>query len=298
MHATSGTTLGLSCLLGLGLAAGTWLMLDLAIFSRSRRLGDRVATQLGGTGTGPRAPGKRAPVPWWPMGTERARRLQTKLTAAGRVPDPLRHRSTTVLLCTLTGLVTASVFTLAAAQGTLQPLPAVIVLVCAVAGTAAYRQASLTRAVTRRRRRMTAQFPLLAELLALGVAAGESVGPALTRAAEEVGGELGDTVRSALARSAAGVPLSTCLRDLAAQARVPPLHECVDAIVVAGERGTPLATVLRDQAADAREASRRDLLEAGGKAELTMMAPVVFGLLPVSVLFAVFPSLDLLSLSL
>ena len=45
---------------------------------------------------------------------------------------------------------------------------------------------------------------------------------------------------------------------------------------MAVERGTPLAEVLRAQAADVREMSKRALLEAGGKKEISMMLPVVF----------------------
>jgi tight adherence protein C len=99
-------------------------------------------------------------------------------------------------------------------------------------------------------------------------------------------------------RSETGVPLSTALRELATRARINALDDCVEAILIAGERGTPLAPLLRDQATDARELERRNLLEAGGKAEIRMMVPVVFGILPLSVLFAIFPSIDLLSLSL
>ena len=58
-----------------------------------------------------------------------------------------------------------------------------------------------------------------------------------------------------------------------------------------GERGTPLAEVLRAQAVDVREVSKRALLEAGGRKEISMMVPVVFLILPVTVLFALFPGL-------
>lgn len=62
------------------------------------------------------------------------------------------------------------------------------------------------------------------------------------------------------------------------------------------ERGTPLADVLRAQAQDVREAARRALMEAGGRKEVAMMVPVVFLILPVTVVFAVFPSIAVLSL--
>ena len=60
------------------------------------------------------------------------------------------------------------------------------------------------------------------------------------------------------------------------------------------QRGTPLAEVLRAQAQDVREEGRRALMEAGGRKEIAMMVPVVFLILPVTVLFAVFPGLHLL----
>ncbi|HEY5199355.1 MAG TPA: type II secretion system F family protein, partial [Acidothermaceae bacterium] len=63
----------------------------------------------------------------------------------------------------------------------------------------------------------------------------------------------------------------------------------VDGVAVAVERGTPLADVLRAQAVDVREASKRALLESGGKKEVAMMVPVVFFILPVTMLFALFP---------
>ena len=47
--------------------------------------------------------------------------------------------------------------------------------------------------------------------------------------------------------------------------------------------------MLRAQAVDVREAGRRALMEAGGRKEIAMMVPVVFLVLPVTVLFALFP---------
>ncbi len=60
---------------------------------------------------------------------------------------------------------------------------------------------------------------------------------------------------------------------------------------MAVERGTPLAEVLRAQAQDVRETGRRALMESGGRKEVLMMVPVVFLILPVTVVFAVFPSI-------
>jgi tight adherence protein C len=79
------------------------------------------------------------------------------------------------------------------------------------------------------------------------------------------------------------------LDGLSARTGLPALARFVDGVAVAVERGTPLADVLRAQAVDVREAGKRSLLEAGGRKEIAMMVPVVFLVLPVTVVFALFP---------
>ena len=56
--------------------------------------------------------------------------------------------------------------------------------------------------------------------------------------------------------------------------------------------------MLRAQAQDVRESGRRALMELGGKREVVMLVPVVFLILPVTVVFAVFPSLATLRVGL
>ena len=68
-------------------------------------------------------------------------------------------------------------------------------------------------------------------------------------------------------------------------------------MAVAIERGTPLADVLRAQAQDARDNAKRELMETAGKKEIAMLAPVVFFILPLTVVFAIFPGLSLLHLT-
>jgi Flp pilus assembly protein TadB len=63
-----------------------------------------------------------------------------------------------------------------------------------------------------------------------------------------------------------------------------------DAIGLSLIRGTPLANMLSDHADAMRESQKRILLERAGRAEVKMMVPVVFLLLPISVLFALWPS--------
>ncbi|WP_153503362.1 type II secretion system F family protein [Cumulibacter manganitolerans] len=168
------------------------------------------------------------------------------------------------------------------------------IVLLAVAGAAAgvlARDWWLTVQVRRRDERIIAEFPVVAELLALVVTAGESPQGALDRVSRLVGGELGRSIQGALGRTRSGVPLSEALERMARASSLDPLARFIDGLVIALERGTPLAEVLRAQAADVREQAKRHLLERGARNEITMMVPVVFLLLPVTVAFAMFPGL-------
>ena len=102
---------------------------------------------------------------------------------------------------------------------------------------------------------------------------------------------MGQELAETLGRARAGTPLVEALQGLVERTSLAPLARFVDGLVVALERGTPLAEVLRAQAADVREAGKRELLDSGGRKEIAMMVPVVFLVLPVTVLFALFPGL-------
>ncbi len=192
----------------------------------------------------------------------------------------------------LVGLGAATVLALARGAPVL-PLAGLVVL--AGLGGVLVRDWWLGMAVARRSERIVAEFPTVAELLALSVAAGEGAVGALDRVASSSSGELAGELRRTLADARAGAPLVQALEGLATRTAVPALGRFVDGLAIALDRGTPLADVLRAQAQDVRELSRRQLMEAGGKKEIQMMIPVVFLVLPVTVLFAVFPGFAVLS---
>ncbi len=174
---------------------------------------------------------------------------------------------------------------------------AILVGVCGVIGALA-RDWLLTRDVRRREARLLAELPTIAELLALAVGAGEGAVGALERVASATRGELSEELRATLADARAGTPLVGALDGLANRTGLPALARFAEGVAVAVERGTPLAEVLRAQAADVRSEGRRALMESGGKREIAQMVPVVFLVLPVTVLFAVFPSLVVLRVGL
>lgn len=165
-----------------------------------------------------------------------------------------------------------------------------IVLLCAVAGIVA-RDWWLTQTVSRHNAEILAEFPVVAEMLALAVAAGEGLAGAIGRVCRLTHGHLADGLRAILADARAGASLQQALLVARDNTQVEPLARFLDGMAVALERGTPLADVLHAQAADVRALSKRQLLEAGGRKEILMMVPVVFLVMPVTILFAFFPGI-------
>lgn len=160
------------------------------------------------------------------------------------------------------------------------------------------RDLLLTRQVRRREEQMLTEFPTVVDLLTLAVAAGEGPVAALDRVARTCRGALPDELSTVLAATRAGEPVAGALDGLARRTGLPVVARFAAAFAVAIERGTPLAEVLAAQGADVREASRRQLIETGARKEVVMMVPVVFLILPVTLLFAFYPGvigLDLMA---
>lgn len=160
------------------------------------------------------------------------------------------------------------------------------------------RDYRLTSQIQNRETRMLAEFPSLAEMMALAVGAGESANGALERIARTANGELAGEFARILAETRSGVPLTSALQHFADRVRLAPLSRFVDGLTVAIERGTPLADVMRAQSQDVRDLAKRELMESAGKKEIAMMVPLVFGVLPLTVLFSIFPGLSLLGIGL
>ncbi len=224
--------------------------------------------------------------------------LERRLQRAGGTTSVDRFRSEQVVagaIGTAVGLALALL--LVATRGT-SPIAAVALTVVGGATGAVLRDRWLARQVAVREARMLAELPTVAELLALSAGAGEGVLAALDRVARLTRGEVARELRATIADIHAGTATVEALEALAARTGSVPLSRFTEALAVAVERGTPLAEVLRAQAADVREAGHQALMETGGRKEIAMMVPVVLLILPVTVLFAVFPGIAALRLEL
>ncbi|MDN4645552.1 type II secretion system F family protein [Arthrobacter sp. PsM3] len=302
---------------GVVLGCGIWLLLARLPFMRPTTFVERIGPQLKSHNLESRLL-RAAPRNFTPFGPlERILRpvigdalswlgklnpgssaLNRRLARAGNVTSPGDFRAEQ-LLCGAGGFIAAAgAVVLAGVAGRFSPLLAAVLVIGSAAGGYMLRDYLLGAQIRKREARMMAEFPSVAELMALAVSAGESATGALDRVCRSARGELSKDFTRVLAETRAGKPLVEALQEFSARTELGPLLRFVDGLVVAVERGTPLAEVLRAQAQDARDTAKRELMESAGKKEIAMMVPVVFGVLPLTVVFAVFPGLAAISMGL
>ena len=217
--------------------------------------------------------------------------VRRRLERAGLETDVAQFRVEQVVW----GLVA---FTLAAVPSGLVALASPdrsvpLLIFCAIAFVSGVllRENRLSAQVAARERQILQEFPTVAELLALAVAAGESPVAALDRVVRRSRGELSAELARVLAHVRTGTPITRAFDEMSARSGLAVVSRFAEGVAVAVERGTPLSDVLHAQAGDVREASRRALIETGARREVLMMVPVVFLVLPVVVVFAFWPGL-------
>lgn len=168
-------------------------------------------------------------------------------------------------------------------------LPLAVLACVAAFGGVIWRDNRLTRQVRDHEEQVLAELPVVAELLALAVAAGEGPVSALERVVTRSHGALSRELSVVLGEVRTGKPVAAAFDDYASRTGLPVVARFANGIAVAVERGTPIAEVLHAQAGDVREARRRALIESGARREIAMMVPVVFLVLPITILFAFWP---------
>lgn len=300
---------------GAVLGVGLWLVVFRSPLMRATTLAERIEPQLRSQNLGSRllnsaeqnltpfGPLERILRPVFRDGMAALGRLNPspgatarRLAQAGINKSSIDFRAEQLLWAAAGFVASLGLILIGAAAGRFSPLFAAVAVLGSAVGGFMLRDYWLGAQVRRREARMMAEFPSLAELMALAVSAGESATGALERVCRSAKGELSQEFSNILAETRAGKPLVTALQEFSGRTDLAPLVRFVDGIIVAVERGTPLADVLRAQAQDVRDTAKRDLMEAAGKKEIAMMVPLVFGVLPLTVVFAVFPGLAAINL--
>ena len=218
-------------------------------------------------------------------------RTARRLRQAGSSLTVERYRAEQ-LLWLAGGLVVGAVLTVLLSQARTVTAGASLLVVPLAAGAAvAFRDWLLSRQTRQRLAQISAELPTLLEFLTLSLSAGEGIFDSVSRVARISSGQLSRELGFVVAEVHAGISFPDALTGLARELQLPALARAVDQIVAALEHGSPLAEVLRAQAQDSRDEARRDLLEAAGKKEVTMLVPLVFLILPTTIAFAIFPGI-------
>lgn len=226
------------------------------------------------------------------------RELTARLRAAGSVRDPERFRFEQ-LLWALGATVSAWIVLALATAARVSIDSRAVSILTAIAATTGFlgRDWWLGREIKVRRARLEDELPIAIDLMTLAIMSGESVPAALARVGRTLSTGVGQELERVVADVRAGVPVTEALQEMKPRLPVAGIGRLVDALCTGIDRGTPLADTLRAQADDGREARRRYLIEVGGRREVLMLVPVVFLVMPVVVVFTLYPglvSLDLL----
>ena len=87
-----------------------------------------------------------------------------------------------------------------------------------------------------------------------------------------------------------GMNLAQALDLLNKQIGSPIIRRFCDSLAISIDRGSSLIDVVGRQVEEVRQRQRVELTERAAKAEVALMIPVVFLILPISILFALWPS--------
>lgn len=139
------------------------------------------------------------------------------------------------------------------------------------------------------------ELPEVLDLLTVSLRSGEGIYQSLRAVVPRARGELAQELAKCLLAVHYGAALTDEIRKLPNSLAHPQFAEFSNKIVMSLARGTPLAKLLEDQAISARSEIRNQLLRQAGKNETRMLVPLVFLILPVIVLFSIYPSLKLLN---
>jgi len=289
---------GLAILLGVALGGGFWLVVAQARTWRAERLTDRVAPRVARISSAAfdhaveRAKARGGyrglvartvaalPLP--------AHRLNVRLRVAGSAASAQEFREGVVARASLGLVVGAAIGGVLVAVGS----PWTSIGVFAVAGCAGagwYPTYRLTRAARRAHRAIDAELPIVVGFVAIAVEAGDTVTRALDRVAHTGTGRLCAELSHAMAEIELGRSLEAVLTSASDRMAHPAVTRVLGVLVSSLASGAPVARALRDEV-DALEAGRaRSLIERSSKQEVGMLVPLVFMILPVTILFAVFP---------
>jgi tight adherence protein C len=135
------------------------------------------------------------------------------------------------------------------------------------------------------------QSVIILQMISIMISAGESPMTALKYVSRRSDGYLPKLFNKSFDKYSTGVNLTQTLEFIAAATHSAQVRRLTNSIQIAVERGTPILDVLNNQILALNKQINLELLKRSGKSEIALLIPVVFLILPVSISFAIWPSL-------
>ena len=129
------------------------------------------------------------------------------------------------------------------------------------------------------------------QMLAIMISAGESSVAALKYISERSSGRLIALIKASLNNYKNTGNLFSTLEYLSSATNSAQVRRLLNAVRVSSERGSPILDTLQNQVRSLNKEIKVNLLNKAGKSEIALLVPVVFLILPTSILFAVWPSI-------
>lgn len=129
------------------------------------------------------------------------------------------------------------------------------------------------------------------QMLSIMVSAGESPMSAMKYVSKRSEGILPSLIKQSFMKYEDGRTLTQTLDFIAIATESSQVRRLTNSIQIAIHRGTPILEVLNNQVLALNKQINFNLMKLSGKSEITLLIPVVFLILPVSISFAIWPSI-------
>ena len=152
----------------------------------------------------------------------------------------------------------------------------------------------LIRKITRtevKQSEINAELVSILQMLSIMVSAGESPMSAMKYVSKRSEGILPSLIKQSFVKYEDGRTLTQTLDFIATATGSSQVRRLTNSIQIAIHRGTPILEVLNNQVLALNKQINFNLMKLSGKSEITLLIPVVFLILPVSISFAIWPSI-------
>lgn len=149
----------------------------------------------------------------------------------------------------------------------------------------------MTSRAERRSRQAIHELPAVSDALALSVLSGASLSSAIGDLVTNSSGVVTDELGEAFVDYSSGAPLTEALYAAAKSAVNPASSRLYSLLGHAHQSGGRLSEALNELARDFRAELQRSLTSEGGKRALAMYAPILALMVPVTLLFLIYPTL-------